>query len=47
MVGGWKREEGREEEKEEGLEANLVQAELKVDHAGVIFILEILYIKGD
>ena len=40
-------EEGREEEKEEGLEANLVQAELKVDHAGVFFILEILYVKGD
>ena len=47
VEGGWKREEGREEEKEEGLEANLVQTELKIDHACVIFILEILYIKGD
>ena len=46
----WKedgREEGREEEKEEGLEANLVHTELKIDHAGVLFILEILYVIGD
>ena len=47
MVGGWKREEGREEEKEEGLEANLVQAELGVDQDGVVLFLEILVVKED